>query len=65
MFYFYQVKPLRSAFKEALGTEPDFSNWAFTKNDKEDFIGNLDYIFLSDSWIVDAVSDMPKRDKVR
>ena len=46
--------PLLSAYKEALGREPDFTNYAQVLNDPP-FIDTLDYIFLS--------TDSTKEDK--
>lgn len=56
----FKVKPMRSAYKTKTGAEPVFTNYAQTKEDSQPFIGTLDYIYLSDEWIVDAVSDTPK-----
>ena len=59
------MKAMRSAYKVKNGVEPAFTNYAQTKNDKEPFVGTLDYIFLSDQWIVDNVSELPSMDSVK
>ena len=51
--------PLRSAYKDALGSEPDFTNFARTKGQEETFCECLDYIFLSPEWIVRDVVALP------
>lgn len=53
-----KIKPLRSAFKVALGEEPVFTNWGQT-GDSPPFIGTLDYIFLSDEWTVSSTAPLP------
>ncbi len=55
-----------SAYQEALGSEPDFTNYAKIKND-DPFIGTLDYIFLSKGcgWKVKSVDSIPHRDDVK
>jgi endonuclease/exonuclease/phosphatase family metal-dependent hydrolase len=58
------VTPMRSAYKESLGTEPDFTNWAQVR-DQEPFIDTLDYIFLSQHWKVCSVEDVPRRLEVQ
>lgn len=55
------VKPMKSAYKEYLGKEPDFTNWSKVKDGPE-FIDTLDYIFLSNNdWIVEDVKKLPSR----
>jgi 2',5'-phosphodiesterase len=49
--------PLRSAYFEALGSEPAFTNWSQVKAEPV-FKETLDYIFLSAGWRVDAVRDL-------
>ena len=47
------ITPMRSAYRVHEGAEPEFTNLAFTKFNKEEegpFCETLDYIFLSDSW---------------
>ncbi|KAL7570373.1 hypothetical protein ACA910_017211 [Epithemia clementina (nom. ined.)] len=51
---------IRSAYAEKLGHEPDFTNYARTK-EQEPFIETLDYIFLSPEWNVDSVLELPNR----
>ena len=55
----FKVKPLRSAYMVKRGMEPSFTNYAQTKFDAQPFIDCLDYIFLSDEWVVNAVQDTP------
>ena len=38
------------SYAVALGTEPDFTNYAHSKSMAEPFIETLDYIFLSAHW---------------
>lgn len=55
--------PLRSAYVEANGEEPNFTNYAKVL-EKPIFVDTLDYIFLSPEWKVDGVRDLPHRDDV-
>jgi 2',5'-phosphodiesterase len=57
------VEPVRSAYRLMLGQEPDFTNFAHV-GDRANmpFIDTLDYIFLSPSWSVEKVRDLPARD---
>jgi 2',5'-phosphodiesterase len=59
-----EVEPMRSAYREAQGSEPDFTNFAQVKNE-EPFVDTLDYIFLSKQWEVRAVEPLPHRDEVK
>ena len=52
------VHPLRSANAVALGAEPSFTT--LCKRTDQEFIGTLDYIFLSPGWLVQAVSAVPE-----
>jgi mRNA deadenylase 3'-5' endonuclease subunit Ccr4 len=61
--YELKTRPLRSAYKEADGAEPNFTNYAKPGN-AETFIDTLDYIFLSDHWKVTYVDPLPHRDQV-
>lgn len=56
--------PMKSAYKEILGTEPDFTNFARVEENPV-FIETLDYIFCSDSVDVVDVIRLPHRDAVR
>ena len=62
--------PLRSAYKEGAGREPDFTNHAQVLNDAP-FIDTLDYIFLGQSeaakhiWKVENVLSIPHRNFVK
>jgi len=55
--------PMRSAYKEFHGTEPDFTNWSVVK-DGLPFIDTLDYIFLSREWDIVSVPALPTRFEV-
>ncbi|KAL1496784.1 hypothetical protein AB1Y20_014372 [Prymnesium parvum] len=58
--------PLRSAYLEALGAEPDFTNLALNKfSGEQSFCETLDYIFLSPGdWAVGGVKPLPPREAV-
>jgi 2',5'-phosphodiesterase len=56
--------PLRSAYREILGKEPDLTNYSQVKN-KETFISTLDYIWLSPQWKVNSVLPLPSRDEAK
>jgi 2',5'-phosphodiesterase len=58
------AKAMKSAYAESDkgGAEPNFTNYAKVKDD-EPFIDTLDYIFLSPSWKVKGVRELPHRDK--
>jgi len=47
----FKTAPLRSAYKEALGAEPDFTNNAQVQQ-QPPFVECLDYVFLSPHWKV-------------
>ena len=49
--------PLRSAYKAALGAEPEFTNYTHSVNGP--FIGTLDYVFVSDGVAVRSVDPLP------
>jgi len=55
--------PMKSAYLVANGVEPDFTNWAFTRGSPEDFLGCLDYIFLSEGVQVSAVKSVVTQDE--
>jgi endonuclease/exonuclease/phosphatase family metal-dependent hydrolase len=55
--------PLRSAYVTATGAEPDFTNYAKTR-DEPVFIETLDYIFHSENVKIDSVLPLPLRDTV-
>ncbi|GMH39394.1 hypothetical protein BSKO_07292 [Bryopsis sp. KO-2023] len=50
---------LKSAYKECLGSEPEFTNNAQIRDDPP-FVGTLDYIFTSENWKVEDVGELPK-----
>jgi endonuclease/exonuclease/phosphatase family metal-dependent hydrolase len=52
--------PLRSAYKEALGAEPQFTNNAQVKQ-MEPFVECLDYIFVSPQWKVKGTQRRSQR----
>lgn len=57
------VQGMRSAYVEFHGKEPEFTNNAHNGAlNAESFIGTLDYIFLSDDWVVKEVQELPKRE---
>lgn len=55
--------PLRSAYREALGQEPEFTNYAQTRK-KPPFQETLDYIWLSPQWQVLSTLPLPSRNDV-
>ncbi len=59
------VTPVKSAYKSFNNLEPEFTNWAFTKDSKEDFFGTLDYIFLSNHWKVKSVKKLPNKTEIK
>ena len=59
------MKPLKSAYMVKNGREPSFTNYAQTKMDPQPFIDCLDYIFMSDEWIVNSVKDLPTQEEVK
>eukprot|EP00339_Tiarina_fusa_P026994 CAMPEP_0117001610 /NCGR_PEP_ID=MMETSP0472-20121206/3554_1 /TAXON_ID=693140 ORGANISM="Tiarina fusus, Strain LIS" /NCGR_SAMPLE_ID=MMETSP0472 /ASSEMBLY_ACC=CAM_ASM_000603 /LENGTH=341 /DNA_ID=CAMNT_0004701679 /DNA_START=103 /DNA_END=1129 /DNA_ORIENTATION=+ len=56
------IKPLQSAYAVSDHGEPDFTNYAQTREDLP-FIDTLDYIFCSDEWKVVGVKELPHRDE--
>jgi mRNA deadenylase 3'-5' endonuclease subunit Ccr4 len=67
--------PLGSAYMQANGEEPNFTNLAQVSNDLVPFCDTLDYIFLSSSdasstgyesdWITSAVEPLPHRSEIQ
>lgn len=58
------IKPMKSAYREVLGKEPDFTNYAKVEN-QPPFIETLDYLFCTmDVDIVDVIR-LPHRDEVK
>jgi len=55
-----QVRPVRSAYAASSSGEPDFTNYARIKENPP-FIDTLDYIFISESWKVEGVLELPKQ----
>jgi len=56
------IAPMRSAYAVYnRGNEPDFTNYAKTKDAIEPFIETLDYIFLSPHWVVKNVKELHHR----
>lgn len=55
------IQPMRSAYMVMDGKEPDFTNYAQTRED-DPFIDTLDYFFLSNEWKVKEVTKIPHRD---
>lgn len=54
------LSPLRSAYVVAEGSEPDFTNFAQIK-DEPVFAETLDYIFISEHFGVENVTDLPSK----
>ena len=54
---------MKSAYKDFLGREPDFTNYAQTREDPV-FIETLDYIFCSPGFRAVEVRDLPQRGEV-
>ncbi|CAK0891466.1 unnamed protein product, partial [Prorocentrum cordatum] len=55
------LRPMRSAYAEANpGGEPEFTNYAWVRNDIDPFIGTLDYIFVSRASKVTGVGKLPR-----
>ena len=52
---------MQSAYAVSSHGEPDYPNYAKTRDDE--FVGTLDYIFLSDEWDVDGVQKIPTREE--
>lgn len=59
------AQPLRSAYAVVNGKEPDFTNYAQSRNDDEPFCETLDYIFVSPTVNVTSVRPIPHRDDVQ
>lgn len=54
------LQSLRSAYAERNpGGEPEFTNYAWTKEDLDPFIGTIDYIFVSKSAEILSVGKLP------
>ena len=54
-------QPLRSAYAEAHGAEPAFTNWSQVKADPE-FIDTLDYVFVGEGVQVLDADRLPERE---
>lgn len=54
---------LKSAYKEFLGSEPEFTNNAKVRDDPA-FVDTLDYIFMSEDWVVETVRSLPKKESI-
>ena len=52
---------LRSAYRSVLGAEPEFTNFAFTKDMDKPFVETLDYIFVSEHCKPVDVLRLPRR----
>lgn len=54
------LNPMTSAYAEALGVEPPYTNYALTEWAKEPFIGTLDYLFLTpNAWNIKKIEILP------
>lgn len=51
--------PLRSAYKDALGEEPAFTNYAWIEKEPEPFMDTIDYLLVSPGVRVLAVKRLP------
>lgn len=58
------ISPMKSAYREVLGAEPDFTNYAKIENQPV-FIETLDYLFCTEDVDVVDVIRLPKRDAVQ
>lgn len=58
------LRPMKSAYREVLGEEPDFTNYAKVENQPV-FIETLDYLFCTKGVDVVDVIRLPKRDAVQ
>ena len=56
-------QPLRSAYAEAHGAEPAFTNWSKVKEDPE-FIDTLDYVFVGEGVQVLDADALPGREEL-
>jgi hypothetical protein len=52
----FKTAPLRSAYKEALGSEPEFTNNAQVQQ-QPPFVECLDYVFVSPHWKVQGANE--------
>ena len=57
------VRPVRSAYKEILGSEPEYTNNAVVR-DQEPFIETLDYVFVSEHWDVNGIEELGKKEDI-
>eukprot|EP00658_Telonema_sp_P-2_P021684 TRINITY_DN18648_c0_g1_i1.p1 TRINITY_DN18648_c0_g1~~TRINITY_DN18648_c0_g1_i1.p1 ORF type:complete len:357 (-),score=65.68 TRINITY_DN18648_c0_g1_i1:226-1296(-) len=56
------LAPMRSAYASVLGAEPEFTNFAKTRNPADPpFCETLDYIWVSPEWKVLSVDQLPTR----
>jgi endonuclease/exonuclease/phosphatase family metal-dependent hydrolase len=53
---------MRSAYAEVHHREPEFTNFAWPRNQAQPFIGTLDYIFVSPTCRVASVDALPALD---
>lgn len=58
------LAPMKSAYREVLGSEPDFTNYAKVK-DQAMFVETLDYIFCTEGVDVVDVMRLPHREAVQ
>merc|ERR1719376_1436716 len=57
-------EPMRSAYKECVGEEPAFTNYAQSRDAKEPVVATLDYIWMSDRVAARECLPLPSADKV-
>lgn len=55
-----KISLMRSAYALHNGEEPEFTNFAHTKDNESAFTETLDYIFLSEGWKVTNVRNLPR-----
>ena len=57
-------QPMHSAYKLCNGAEPEFTNLAKSSMNETRFIETLDYIWLSDEFLVNRVRELPSKQSV-
>lgn len=57
-------KPLKSAYRDFLGSEPEFTNNAQVR-DQPPFVGTLDYIFTSKEWNTLDILALPEKSSIK
>ena len=57
-------QPLTSAYAKINGSEPEFTNWAFTVRDRQPFIETLDYLVSAGPCKPVQVTALPTRQEL-